>query len=251
MSIHRIEWLEQTGSTNTDLRQRLDGAEDSAEHLVLATGRQTAGRGRAGRTWSEGGGDNLCFSFFVATRVAPNRVPSLGMAACLGVDDGLRAIGIESHPKWPNDVRVGASKICGILCETYSGHGRRGAIVGIGINVNMDSSEARRIDQPATSTLIESGKKMSPLKLLQTLLPSIDLRVQDWLDSGFKALREDFICRCVDIGRAVEVRDGCQLRRGTLLGFGDSGECILELADGSTEAVWSGDIQTRFSGSFR
>ena len=242
MKPHRIEWIDQTGSTNTDLRERLRSAFNSSTNPVVATANQTSGRGRAGRTWSAGGGDNLCFSFFVETRASLNEIPSLGMAACLGVDDGLRELGVESHPKWPNDVLVGDAKICGILCETYFDGGCRGAIVGIGINVNMDRGEAERIDQSATSILIETGRRISPRDLLSKLLPQIEDRIEDWRKFGFAGFREDFSARCLEVARNVEVRHQSEHLRGILIGFGDSGECMLKLDDGSVRSIWCGDV---------
>ena len=48
----------------------------------------------------------------------------------------LKAEGIQSTIKWPNDIYVYDLKICGILVETILDPDLNGIIVGIGLNVN-------------------------------------------------------------------------------------------------------------------
>jgi len=54
-----IEVVQSTGSTNADLRAKL--AHLSGPRLLVAEN-QTAGRGRAGRSWQAELGSSLCFS---------------------------------------------------------------------------------------------------------------------------------------------------------------------------------------------
>jgi BirA family biotin operon repressor/biotin-[acetyl-CoA-carboxylase] ligase len=98
--------------------------EDAAHGAVAVAERQTAGRGRLGRTWVDSG---LMFS--VALRPPPPvaRWPELTLLAAHAVAE---AVGPQATIKHPNDVLVDGRKVAGILAEA-SEH----VVVGIGINV--------------------------------------------------------------------------------------------------------------------
>src|SRR3954453_19738449 len=83
-------FVERTAST----QRLLDGAPEGA---VAATGEQTEGRGRLGRTWQAPAGTSLLFSVVLAPSVAPARMPELSLVAGAAVakaiesETGLRA----------------------------------------------------------------------------------------------------------------------------------------------------------------
>ena len=182
MKFH-VEWFDRLASTNTAMRDRFFKGLEIRNGQIVAAREQTAGRGRQARTWIASPGQNLCFSLFTQTEVELVAVPSLTMAAALAVNDLLRSMGILSAPKWPNDVLANGKKICGILSERVerkdaftpsSTAPDTGIIVGIGLNVNMSHEEARAIDRPATSILIESGKAADIPRTLEALFQPLE-----------------------------------------------------------------------------
>ena len=63
---------------------------------------------------------------------------SMSEAVALAVVDFLAAHGIESKVKWPNDIYVADSKICGILIRhSVIGQYVSSSVIGVGINVNQ------------------------------------------------------------------------------------------------------------------
>lgn len=141
----RVHYLDTCDSTNTQLRQ-LVSAQPQLQPLLLVTGKQTAGRGRAGRQWRDVPGQALASSLFMP-QLAPGAVgttwlPLLaGTALATAVRQWTRVV-----VKWPNDVLVipqgqthwdelsrarGGLKIAGLLCEVVPG----GVIVGAGVNL--------------------------------------------------------------------------------------------------------------------
>lgn len=111
-------WAEQTATT-----QRLLPA-DATHGAVALAERQTQGRGRLGRSWTDSG---LMFS--VALHPPPPLAywPELTLVAARAIAD---AIGDGAAIKHPNDVLVGGRKAAGILAEASSR-----VVLGIGINV--------------------------------------------------------------------------------------------------------------------
>ncbi len=238
---YRTEWFDRLPSTNAYMKETLTRLTTPANGTVFATRDQTAGRGRSDRSWNSEPDTNLCFSLFVETDCALIDVPSLTMAAALGVTDFLNGFNIPASPKWPNDVLVGSAKICGILSERIESPSNTGIIVGIGLNVNMSSAEAAAIDRPATSMLIECGRAGDLGRTLENLLPYLDHWLAEWKSGGFSSLRKTWTEKAGPIGRPLKVHDGDLYKEGTLAGFGTHGELLLQTVRG-LETIWSGDV---------
>ena len=243
-----IEWHDRLGSTNAYLKERITSIGSLRNGTVVAARDQTAGRGRQDRTWLSTPGTNLCFSLFIESDAPPASVSSLTMAAALAVTEMLNGLRIPAAPKWPNDVLVGKRKICGILSErveTPSGMAvakrQSGIIIGIGLNVNMSTEEAAAIDRPATSMLIESGRAHEVNQTLETLLPHLSYWIGRWNEGGFASLRETWTQKAGPMGKALSVHDGDNRKSGTLAGFGEHGELLLQ-TDRGIETIWSGDV---------
>jgi BirA family biotin operon repressor/biotin-[acetyl-CoA-carboxylase] ligase len=237
----KVEWHERLGSTNACLKERFLQGFEIPSGFIIAAREQTAGRGRSDRRWLSAPDTNLCFSLYICTAAELRAVPSLTMAAALAVTGFLNARGIAAAPKWPNDVLVGNKKICGILSERVEHKGNTGIIVGIGLNVNMTSEEAAAIDRPATSMLIEGGKAHEPANVLEALFPLLDHWIGAWEQGGFPAIRTIWTEKAGPIGKPLSVHDGNTKKSGTLAGFGDHGELLLQTAIGP-ETIWSGDV---------
>ncbi len=240
------QWIERVPSTNTSLLEQLTSGASLAAGTVLATDRQTAGRGRGTHQWQTEPGRDLACSFVLHAAVAAENLCSLSMAVALGVTDMLAGIGISARTKWPNDVTVDQRKICGILPELSQQAWRHGqptvVVVGVGLNVGMSQADAAAIDQPATSVHLETGTTATARQLLPALLAALTPRLESWSLGGFAALRPDWESRCAGLGEVVTVIDGDSLRQGVLAGFGDGGQLLLTEA-GRTVDIWAGHLR--------
>lgn len=121
------------GSTQDEARRRCEGRAG----LVVVAGRQTAGRGRLGRSWADTSHLGLA-----ATIVVPAGDPgTLALAAGVAALRCVQAAGASGvGVRWPNDVveRGGAGrKIAGVLIEAAAGV----ALVGIGVNVRQREAD--------------------------------------------------------------------------------------------------------------
>lgn len=232
----QIQWYERLSSTNTFLKERLALEPELPSGIVVAAREQTQGRGRRGRDWVSGANESLTFSLLLRGSCTPRKLPAAAMAAAVAVAELLEAEGVNAVLKWPNDVLAGGKKICGILSEGVAD----GIIIGIGLNVNMESAE--HIDQPATSLLIETGDRRSVDEQLAKLLPILSARLDEWAQGGFSKVRKNWEANVPNIGKPVSVRDGDAVRTGLLAGFGEDGELLLQSEDGIVSPVWAGDL---------
>jgi BirA family biotin operon repressor/biotin-[acetyl-CoA-carboxylase] ligase len=231
-----IIWHDRLSSTNTTLQELAERTPDLPSGTVIAAREQTGGRGRLDRIWISGKNEDLTFSLFLRAGPDLHRLPSVSMAAAVAVADFLENGGIHASLKWPNDVLVNGKKICGILSEAVSG----GVIIGIGLNVNMDTTG--HIDQPATSMRLESGKHYDREPLLQGLLEKLVPHLAAWENHGFPGIRKSWETRVTNLGKPIRLRDGNHERNGVLAGFGEDGELLLQTDESTCIPIWSGEL---------
>lgn len=232
-----IETVAEIGSTNAALLARLVAGEASPEGAWLVADRQTAGRGRAGRTWFDGFG-NFMGSTVAHLRDGDPQPQTLalvaGLAACravLAVAPGLAGLQL----KWPNDLLVGSAKLAGILLERQ----RDAVVVGIGVNVAQSPELADR----ATTSLDALGVRVARDAFAYALADEWQAALSRWHGGDWPALRQEWLAHAHRPGTLVSVKDADQ---GTIIGaFGgidDNGVALLRLADGATRAIHAGDI---------
>jgi|AMWB02.1.fsa_nt_gi BirA family biotin operon repressor/biotin-[acetyl-CoA-carboxylase] ligase len=141
--------LDIVDSTNNWAKREKASLSHDRPNFVVASG-QTGGRGRGMNTWISPKGQNLYLTLAEKIR-SSLKITDYALIAALAMKHLLNTLDIHARIKWPNDLIVGHEKICGILVEGTSVGSDPWAIVGIGLNVHMDESLLRSIDQPATS----------------------------------------------------------------------------------------------------
>ncbi|MBI2760270.1 MAG: biotin--[acetyl-CoA-carboxylase] ligase [Chloroflexi bacterium] len=238
-----LVYLPSTGSTMDDVRGR--AAEGAAEGLVVVADEQTAGRGRLGRVWVAPPGVNLSLSILL--RPSRERIKRLGMVAPLAVADAVAAVsGLAVQFKWPNDVRIGGRKVCGVLIESeFAGDQPSFAIVGIGLNVNLDTAVIPEIADIATSIAREHGAPVSREQTLVALLNAFER----WYDEPEPAVvRSAWRERLETLGQEVEVTFAGQSERGVAEDVDAEGSLLLRRRDGSRVVLPAGEVTLRPGG---
>ena len=141
-------WFKELDSTNNEA---IRGIENYDNLSVLAARKQFAGRGQRGNRWDTEPGANLTFSIVLKFRsegmtpLPASRQFRLSRIAALAVCDYLKAKGVESRIKWPNDIYVRDRKICGMLIEnSLDGKDVDWSVIGIGINLNQKNRSGIR-----------------------------------------------------------------------------------------------------------
>lgn len=233
-------------STN---RYLLDEARGGApEGVVAVADHQTAGRGRAGRTWTAPPGSSLLVSVLVRPDLPTGRghlvTMAAGVAACEAV---FLAGGFAPSLKWPNDLVVGVRKLGGMLSEAEVRDGRIAAlVVGIGVNVNWEDFPAD-IAETATACNLVAGERVDRAVLLAHFLQRFEERYAALsLPGGAAATLGEYRARCATIGAEVRVElpDGDVLE-GRAVAVDDDGRILVESAGpdgGEIRAMSVGDV---------
>lgn len=238
-----VEVVASTGSTNADLRARV--AQLRAP-LLLAAEAQTAGRGRAGRSWLAAPGDSLCFSLSWPFALPPARLAGLPLAVGVALAGALRAAGWPVMLKWPNDLLLDGAKLGGILVETVAARDDAGTpllwtVIGIGINVHPNPARDAGLASPAAALGVHVDREL----LLATLADALATALAQFASEGLAP----FIDRWHDwhafAGLPVAILEqGRTLQQGIARGIDASGCLLLETASG-TVAVAAGDVSLR------
>jgi BirA family transcriptional regulator, biotin operon repressor / biotin---[acetyl-CoA-carboxylase] ligase len=151
---------------------------DGAEGATAATGLQTHGRGRLGRTWEAPAGLALLFSVLLHPQPPMSLWPELSLVAGDAVAAALREqTGVAAALGHPNDVLVEGRKIAGILAEASVGR----VVLGIGVNVNQAAEDLPvETPKPPTSLRVETGHEWPRAPLLAAVLLELEHRYDDW-----------------------------------------------------------------------
>ncbi len=231
-----ITFFAETGSTNREAAKLASSV--ALPHMVAAAA-QSGGRGRLGKSFfSEGG---IYFSMILdasAVKIPPMLLTTA--AACAT----LRAIEAEydAKPKikWINDIYLGERKICGILTEaqsdletgTFSHY-----IVGIGINAGGDNFPPEVADIACSLDPAHVRKNRLCSTTADNLLDFIKAEPADIVRLASEK-------SCV-LGREIRFFGGKE-GTGKAVALGESGELIVETADGEV-TLSGGEISVRFT----
>lgn len=232
-----IETVAEIDSTNAALLARLGRGEVIDEGAWLVADRQTAGRGRAGRVWSDGYG-NFMGSTVALLRATDPLPQSLALVAGLAVHGAVQecAPGLaDCQLKWPNDLLVSGAKLAGILLERHAD----AVVVGIGVNLSF----APDVPDRATVSLARLGHAVARDLFAQRLAAHWQAMLTRWHCGEWPALRQEWLLRAHPVGTQVSVKDPAQgTVSGAFAGVDDNGVALLRLADGSMRAIHAGDL---------
>ena len=225
-------------SSTMDEAARL-GQQGAEEGTVVVAEVQTAGRGRQGRSWVSEPGNLLVSVLF---RPDMSQLPFISIIGGIAAARAVRkTTGLDPRIKWPNDLMVQGRKVAGILAESsIAGNAVWYAVLGIGVNVNLDPAQSEDIAALATSLNAAAGREVPREDLLRQLLHDVDALclqvkrgqspVPEWRD-----LLET-------TGRRVDAVSGPDTYSGTAEGVDDTGALLLRLDDGRLVTLTAGDV---------
>ena len=245
-----VDALDECDSTNSELMRRAERGAPSG--TVIVADRQSAGRGRRGRSWLSSPETSLTFSLFWRFPGNASRLSGLSLAVGVGLARALNGLGGAGiRLKWPNDVLLARpgefAKLAGILIELSSDRRGTQAIVGIGLNLRLPET----IGAPSVAALpaaaLEQIVPALPERhvLFAQLLAELAVAFDRFAADGFAALRDDWHARHAWQDRPVRLlRDGRVEKEGICAGADADGALLVRTPDG-IERCLSGDVSLR------
>lgn len=239
-----VEVHEALPSTQDRARELARGG--SPHGTLVVAGIQTGGRGRLRRLWGSPAG-GLWMSLVL--RPDLEAAPRLTQTAAVAVAKALGELGAGVGIKWPNDLLAepGGRKICGILAESSiraSGPGGAAgldhAILGVGLNANLDPEDLGVTDREVATLRSELGHDADPLDLLRRLLRNLHAEMARIHD--FAAILEGWRALSLTLGKRVRVRCSGRVLEGLAAGISPEGALLLETRDGVLE-LYEGEVE--------
>lgn len=240
-----IMYFQTIDSTNNKAKEL---ANISDNGTVIISEEQTSGRGRLGRVWKAPKFKGVWMSIILKPDIDPPNVPKITQVGAAAVIKTLNDFNIKAYVKWPNDIILNNKKVCGILTEMSGELNRINYVVmGIGINVNIKKEEfSEALRDTATSLICETGNELKRKDLVTKLLNNFEVLYDEFaykndISTSIKICRENSIL----IGKDVKIIKISNEFFGKAIDLSESGELVVQYADGTIENIVSGEISVR------
>lgn len=224
-------WRDETPSTNDEAKEL--AASGASEWTVVATGHQTAGRGRLGRTWVERPGTSLLFSIILRPDLPPPGAPLVALlAAAVMARAANELTGLPVRTKWPNDLVVGDRKLGGLLAEAkVDGSAIEHIVLGMGINLTAGPDDLPP-GVEATSLALE-GNAPEAAALLERFLGGFRALYRPGTGGFGAEVLAAYRPTCATLGRRVRATtEGGEEVEGDAVEVDDDGNLVVESAGG-------------------
>lgn len=224
--ILRFDELESTNTTALEY-----AGKGAGKKLVITAQKQTAGRGRRGRSWQSLAG-NLFFSLLLEYPL--KQLGTLIMASALSIAETIKEYQADADVKlkWPNDVLLNNAKVCGMLlekgCDEYM-------VVGIGVNIKQ-SPQSEEMLYPVIS-LREAGITADAEDFLQKYLH----RFTDNLQTDAAILRQKWLQNVKGLGQKITVKQEDNEITGIFAGIDENADLLLQ-TNGEVRRILAGDV---------
>lgn len=190
--VPNLEFVDSIDSTNLALARKY---ELLADFYVLVSAEQTAGQGRAGRSWVSEKGSSISLS--VLLRPVHQQNSSLvTLLIAVSAHQALHKLfpEIALSIKWPNDLLIGERKLAGILASLNPD---QSIVAGIGINLADQRAPENAI---ALAELVDTDFDSTLSAVLAQLKSNWGL----WQNSSDTSWLIDYLkTHCSTIGSAI------------------------------------------------
>ena len=228
----KIYSFDEVGSTNDEIQKYCC---ESGKHIVVCAKKQTAGRGRRGRSWNCVAG-NLFFS--LAFEFELQRAGELAFISSLSLLQAIKKIAPEADIKlkWPNDVLLNNAKVSGILLEKGVG---KYMIIGIGVNVAASPKVENAVYK--ITSLAEANIKITAQNLLRLFMDSFSQNLSLLQTQGFAVLRKEWLKNAKNLGKEIIIRQNGKEEKGRFVGIDEYAALLMETSQG-VKKILAGDV---------
>lgn len=233
------------GSTNEQAKSLASAAKHGT---VVISEEQTGGKGRLGRNFVSPKNKGIWMSIILKPDIEPMKVSLITQIGAAAVNNALLDMGIESLIKWPNDIIINNKKVCGILTEmscelTMVNY----VVLGIGINVNVDSEDfGEEVIKVATSLKLETKRTVDRKKLTGYILNNFERLYDNYIEKD-DITESISICknRSILIGKEIRVLKKGEAKKANAVDIKTNGSLVVQYESGEIEELISGEVSIR------
>ena len=234
-SISRVHVFASVSSTNDYLLKReLDGE----QFEVCVAEQQTRGRGRYGHEWVSPASANLYLSMLCPLQSlhkqsdSSAKLETLSLWLLIAIAKLLEQLGCtDIQLKWPNDLCVQNKKLVGLLIERKVSPTRNNIVIGIGLNVAMNSSEGSAIETPWIDLLsIRPDWQLSRNELAAKVVAVFYETLQMLEANQLRELGSKWKAYDMLHNKKVAFLQDGETKMGHVKGLDDSGLIVMDIA---------------------
>ncbi len=271
-----IECFKEIDSTNTYAKRILaecGNLRDSSGALteagkkyhkaIFIAEKQTAGRGRLGRTFVSPEKTGIYISVIYAPKGGITNPARLTACAAVAICRAIKNVicklpegtSIEPQIKWINDIFVNGKKVCGVLAEgvaNFESGMIEAAVVGMGINIKKNTTAFEGQLADVVGTLEDAtSAKISRLEIAAEIAGQVLKIFEEDASSeaAHKAIIKEYKEASFLIGRELTVYpligDERSSYKATATDIDDNAGLIVTLEDGSKRTLSSGEVSLK------
>ncbi len=236
--------LDYVSSTNDIAKQQLRDAPEGLSLIV--TNRQTAGRGRNGKSFYSELEHGLYFTLaFLPNTDKIEHIPLYTLLVATALVETLETILPEPVSiKWVNDLFYQGKKVSGILSEMVSGLETTdlpGVVVGIGLNIAGDFSDTDDKVQSVAGTLFgkQSPASFNQNDFLTAFLNQFHRYHLSFHEKGFMKGYEEHL---LGVGQDVFYTMNQERKQGVIEGINAEGHLLVRQADQSLDVLYGQEV---------
>lgn len=240
----KVEYYPEADSTNSIAKKRASQGED--EGLFVVAAKQTAGRGRLGRSFFSPDDTGIYMSLLLKPSIAPEDAVLITTAAAVSVCEALEKLGVsDARIKWVNDIFVNKKKVCGILTEGCF-NAQKGcfdyAVLGVGINVYEPECGFPEDIKDIAGAVFSEEKENLRNRLVAEFLYSF---MNYYKNINKKLHCPQYSRRCFVLGRDIYVIKNGEKTSARALEIDDKCGLLVEFENGEKTVLNSGEISIR------
>ena len=238
-----ITLFDELDSTNTYLKKLARAG--APEGRVIIARRQSAGRGRLGRSFYSDA-EGLYISVLIRPHMkAESMVFVTAMTAVALARAIERTVDADAVIKWVNDIFVRGKKVCGILCESAFGADALSeyVVIGAGVNITEPSGGFPADISAVAGALLPHGSGQELRSRLAAAFLEELFSEYARLDS--RSFLDEYRRRSMVTGKNVSVISPTLTRHGKAVAIDDDCRLVVRFDDGTTEHVSTGEISVR------
>ncbi|MDD3401216.1 MAG: biotin--[acetyl-CoA-carboxylase] ligase [Eubacteriales bacterium] len=237
---YQISYFDCLDSTNTYLKEL--AKKDARQGTVIVARKQTAGRGRMGRSFFSQDGIGIYMSILLRPEFEADKASRLTCLAAVAVARTLKKYSHDVGIKWVNDVFIGDKKVCGILTESATdANGELDyVVVGIGINLCAPSNGfPPQICNIATALFNEKNRAVLEYEsIISAILKEFSNLYSRFDEQTFV---DEYIQLSILWGKRVNIVQGDSRRPCVVKGIDRECRLLVEYEDGTSDTISHGE----------
>jgi len=236
----KVDVLNEVSSTNDVAKQLI--LEQPDKLSLIATNKQTAGKGRSGKSFYS----ELAHGLYFTLAFQPNdhkieNIPLYTILAATALVDVLeKYVAEDLSIKWVNDIFYNGKKISGILSEMVPNEAAEnlpGVVVGIGLNIAGDFSQTEAAVQAVAGTLFgtQTPKDFNQNEFLSDFMNQFYHYHKNFQTKSFMSIYEDHL---LGLGQEVYYSMNGKKRQGVIQGIDGNGHLLVLRPDQTVDVLY-------------